>query len=161
MPIYEFYCPSCNTLFNFLSRKVDTTSIPTCPKCGKKKLQREVSLFSAVGGASEEGEADLPIDESKMEQAMMKLASEAEGMNENDPRQEAHFMRRFSELTGMEYNDQMQQALQRLDDGEDMESIEADMGRLMEGDEDPFVLPGKATGKRRPPPKRDDTLYDM
>ena len=25
MPIYEFYCPDCNTLFNFFSRTINTS----------------------------------------------------------------------------------------------------------------------------------------
>ena len=82
MPIYEFYCDSCNTIFNFFSRTVNTTKKPKCPKCNKKDLQRRMSAFAIAGKAKEDdGLDDLPFDESKMEQAMNMLAGEAEKIN--------------------------------------------------------------------------------
>ena len=57
----------------------------------------------------------------------------------------------------------MQEALHRLEAGEDADQIEADMGDRLEGDE-PFVLPGKkARGalSARVAPRRDDTLYEL
>ena len=39
MPIYEFYCRKCNTIYNFFSRSVNTEKIPFCPKC--KSEQRK------------------------------------------------------------------------------------------------------------------------
>ncbi|XCN71926.1 MAG: FmdB family zinc ribbon protein [Candidatus Electrothrix aestuarii] len=36
MPIYEFYCQDCNTIFNFFSSRINTEKRPDCPKCGKK-----------------------------------------------------------------------------------------------------------------------------
>ena len=167
MPIYEFYCPDCHVIFNFLSRAIDTTGRPGCPRCVRKHLERQVSLFAATGTASEEGELDdLPIDESRMESAMEAMASEAENMNEEDPRAAARLMRKFSNMTGMEFGDGMQEALGRMEAGEDPEKVEAEMGDLMEG-EDPFVLPGKKAGtgsmrgKHRGEPERDGTLYEM
>lgn len=162
MPIYEFYCPACHTIFSFLSRKVDTSRTPGCPKC-HGTLRREVSLFAAVGKAREEdGAGDLPVDESRMEQAMESLAGEAENINEDDPRQAAQLMRRFSQMTGMEFNAGMESALSRLEAGEDPEQIEADMGDAIEG-EDPFVMPGRGRKgrSRRRPPARDNTLHEM
>lgn len=170
MPIYEFYCARCNTLFNFLSRKVDTESCPPCPVC-RKKLSREVSKFAVTGRAKEpaaDGGADddLPIDDARMERAMESLASEAESINEDDPRQAAQLMRKFSKMTGLEFGQGMETALNRLEAGEDPEQIEAEMGDAIENEE-PFIVPGKGekAGKvrapRRPPPRRDATLYDM
>jgi hypothetical protein len=154
-------------IFNFLSRSVNTTTCPGCPRCARKHLARQVSLFAATGNASEEGDLDdLPIDESRMESAMEAMASEAEHMNEDDPREAARLMRKFSNMTGMEFGDGMQEALGRMEAGEDPEKVEAEMGDLMEG-EDPFVLPGKKAGtgsmrgKHRGEPKRDGTLYEM
>ena len=37
MPIYEFYCPDCNTIFNFFCRRIVTDKKPACPKCGARK----------------------------------------------------------------------------------------------------------------------------
>lgn len=162
MPIYEFYCSGCHTLFNFLSKTVNTSKRPPCPKC-RRKLERQVSLFSVSGDANEGGSLDeLPVDESKLEKAMMELAGDAEKINEDDPRQAATLMRKFSQMTGMEFNEGMESALARLEAGEDPDKIEAEMGDSMEN-EDPFVLPGQKTRKRalQRPPSVDDTLYEM
>ena len=67
MPIYEFYCDQCNTIFNFFSRGVNTTKTPGCPKCRTRPLSRRMSAFAVTGRAREEGDLDnLPVDESKM-----------------------------------------------------------------------------------------------
>ena len=46
MPIYEFYCADCHTIFNFFSRTVNTRKSPLCPRCGKRTLDRQVSAFA-------------------------------------------------------------------------------------------------------------------
>ena len=87
MPIYEFYCEDCNTIFNFFSKTINTQKVPKCPKCKTKTLSRQMSAFAVTGRANEGDDADdLPIDEHKMEQAMQMLAGEAERINEDDPR---------------------------------------------------------------------------
>lgn len=164
MPIYEFYCPNCNTLFNFFSRTVNTSKEPQCPKCLTRPLQRQMSAFAFTGKAREEGEGqDLPLDEAKMEKAMQMLASQADRVNEDDPRQAADLMRKLTDMTGMELGAGMQEALRRMERGEDPEQVEAEMGDLLES-EDPFVLPEKkvrgGAGSRRAP-LRDETLYDL
>lgn len=164
MPIYEFYCPDCNTLFNFFSRKINTSKRPKCPTCKTRILQRQMSAFAFTGKAkeSDEGE-DLPFDESKMEKAMQMLAGEADRIDEDDPRQAANLMRKLTDMTGMELGAGMQEALQRMERGEDPEAIEAEMGDLLEG-EDPFVFSekkSKAAAAAVRPPLRDETLYDL
>jgi len=168
MPIYEFYCPDCHTIFNFLSKSINTTKRPHCPKCKGRKLRREVSSFALTGRAEEGDELDdLPIDESKMESAINALASEAENVSEDDPRAAARLMRKFSSMTGMELNENMEQAMQRMEAGEDPEAIEQEMGDVLDNDEEPFILPGKKGSKRRSgsrkrgAPRRDKTLYEM
>ena len=97
---------------------------------------------------------------------MEAMAAEAEQMNEDDPRAAARLMRKFSDMTGMELGQGMQEALGRMEAGEDPEQVEAEMGDLMES-EDPFVLPGKGAGVKganrthRGEPKRDEQLYEM
>jgi len=164
MPIYEFYCSHCNTIFNFFSKTVNTRKKPNCPKCKTRKLSRQMSAFAITGRASEEGDMDdLPFDESKMEQAMQMLAGEAEHMNEEDPRQAADLMRKLTHMTGLELGPGMEEALSRMESGEDPEAVEAEMGDLLEN-EDPFLMPGKkgkGFGIKRSAPKRDETLYDL
>ncbi len=163
MPIYEFYCKDCNTLFNFFSKTINTSKAPSCPKCGRH-LSRQMSAFAFTGKAREDsGMDDLPFDESKMEQAMLMLAGEAENINEDDPRQAANLMRKLTDMTGLELGPGMQEALRRMESGEDPEQIESEMGDVL-GEEEPFLLSGKkarvAVGKQKAP-FRDDTLYDL
>ena len=164
MPIYEFYCEDCNTIFNFFSRSVNTTKKPKCPKCRTKTLSRQMSAFAFTGKAKEDGDMDdLPFDEGKMEKAMNMLAGEAENINEDDPRQAANLMRKLTDMTGMELGPGMQEALKRMEAGEDPDAIEAEMGDLLE-DEEPFLMPEKKGGKKgtkRAAPRRDETLYDL
>ncbi len=164
MPIYEFYCDRCHTIFNFFSRTVNTRKIPVCPRCKDNKLSRQVSMFAIAGRAKEDGDMDdLPFDEGQMEKAMQMLAGEAEKINEDDPRQAAQLMRKLTHMTGMDLGDGMEEALSRMEQGEDPEQIEAEMGDLLEG-EDPFQLKGKkgaAGHTRRRAPARDETLYDL
>ena len=164
MPIYEFYCRDCNTIFNFFSKTVNTTKKPKCPKCQVQTLTRKVSLFAFTGKAQENSDLDdLPFDESKMEQAMHMLASEADKVNEDDPKQAANLMRKLSDMTGLKLGEGMDEALSRMERGEDPEQIESEMGDLL-GDEDPFSLPGKrgkAAKTKQKPLHRDDTLYDL
>jgi putative FmdB family regulatory protein len=161
MPIYEFYCKRCNTIFNFFSGSVNVDKKPDCPNCKKIKLERRMSTFSTLKNRGEnEDKGGMPdLDESKMEQAMSLLAREAEHMDENDPRQAANLMRKLSDMTGLNLGPGMEEALARMERGEDPEQIEADMGDLLEGEE-PFDIKGKA-GKylKRPAPKIDDKLY--
>jgi len=166
MPIYEFFCKPCNTVYQFFSRTVNTEKIPACPKCDNKELTRYISTFATISGRGEKGSDDMdmpPIDESKMEKAMGMLAREAEGMNEDDPKQAAALMRKLSDATGLKMGSGMQEALGRLERGEDPDTVEQEMGDLLES-EDPFIIEGKS-GKggsvKKAGPKRDETLYDL
>ncbi|MEN8190498.1 MAG: zinc ribbon domain-containing protein [Thermodesulfobacteriota bacterium] len=163
MPIYEFYCGQCNVLFNFYSSRINTTSRPDCPRCGRKELERRMSTFATIGKATEEGDDPLGgMDESKMEQAFESLMKDAEGLNEDDPRQMATLMRKFSDKTGINLGDPMEEAISRMEQGEDPEQVEREMGDLLEGD-DAFSFEGlkKAAGKKQRPPIQDDKLYDL
>ena len=101
------------------------------------------------------------LDEAKMEKAMAMLAGEAEKLNEDDPRQAAQLMRKLTDATGMNLGAGMEEALHRLEKGEDPDQIEAEMGDLLEGEE-PFVMGEKGQkGRRKPKPRVDETLYDL
>lgn len=163
MPIYEFYCDTCNTIYNFFSKTINTTKIPNCPKCETTKLSRQMSIFSVTGKAAEDGDGmdDFPMDEAKMEKAMNMLAKEAENINEDDPRQAAGLMRKLTDMTGVELGVGMEEAIRRMERGDDPDQIEAEMGDLIEGEE-PFILPGhKGKAGKRGVPFKDETLYDL
>ncbi len=162
MPIYEFYCSRCNTIYNFFSKSVDTKKIPMCPKCRTLKLSRQISVFSVTGRAKEAGDTDdLPFDESKMEKAMQMLEREAGNINEEDPKQAAALMRKLSDAAGLRLGSGMDEAIRRLERGEDPDQIESEMGDILE-QEDPFSLSGKKGGRSKVTvPLRDETLYDL
>ncbi len=162
MPIYEFFCDDCNVLFNFFSSRINTTKIPACPRCDKD-LQRRLSSFATLGRAREPGEDGLTdFDERKMEQALGVLAQEAENLNEDDPRQMAMVMRKFTEKTGLSLGGGMEEALSRMESGEDPGQIEQEMDNLL-GDEDPFVMLGKKakTACKRQEPILDEKMYEL
>jgi len=72
-------------------------------------------------------------------------------------------MRKLTDMTGLELGPGMQEALKRMEAGEDPDAIEAEMGSLLE-DEEPFVMPEKKGGKtnsKRAAPIRDEKLYDL
>ncbi|MFH1350735.1 MAG: zinc ribbon domain-containing protein [Pseudomonadota bacterium] len=160
MPIYEFYCKSCHMIFNFFSGTVNTETRPPCPRCQKIKLERQMSIFATPRNRGEEEDMPVPdMDESKMEQAMNLLAREAEHMDENDPRQAVNLMRKLTDMTGLNLGPGMEEALRRMEAGEDPEQIEAEMGDLLEGEE-PFSLKERSMRlTKRHPPKVDEKLY--
>ena len=162
MPVYEFYCNECHMIFNFFSSKVNTEKTPICPRCEKVQLDRRMSVFATPRNQGEE--EDMPfadMDESKMEMAAAALAREMEHVDENDPRQAANLMRKMTEMTGMDLGPGMEEALKRMEAGEDPEQIEAEMGDVFE-DEDPFTLKKKAMRvSAHRPPKVDEKLYDL
>jgi len=163
MPIYEFFCKDCNTVFNFFSSRINTDTQPDCPKCGRKKLEKMMSTFATIGKAKEQGDDPLSgFDETKMEQAFEGLMREAENINEEDPRQMATLMRKFSDNTGISLGEQMEEALSRMEAGEDPDQIEREMGDLLEG-EDGFSLEAmkKKVRSGPKPPVYDEKLYEL
>jgi putative FmdB family regulatory protein len=162
MPIYEFYCKQCHMIFNFLSRRVNTSAQPPCPKCGGE-LRRKPSAFATIGKAKKGEEQDFipDFDEAKMERVLAGLSREAENINEDDPRQMAQLMRKFSQQTGISLGDGMEEAISRMEAGDDPDKIEQDMGELLEN-EDPFAaMRRKARGLYRLPPAEDETIYEL
>ncbi len=162
MPIYEFYCAKCNTIFNFFSKSVNTEKRPLCPHCQKIVLDRRVSAFVTPRNRGEEDKMPLPdLDENKMERAMSLLAKEVEHVDEDDPRQAANLMRKLTDMTGLNLGPGMEEALRRMESGEDPEDIEADMGDILE-EEEPFALKEKAaTVLKYRPPRVDEKLFDL
>lgn len=167
MPVYEFYCEDCHTVFNFRSRRVNTEKRPDCPRCGRPQLERQLSLFAISRGLTESDGADgMPdLDEAAMERAMGALAQEAEGMDEDDPKQVARMMRKLFDASGMKVGGGMEEAIRRMEAGEDPDQIEQEMGDLLD-EEEPFTAGGAKKQidrlrKKYLPPKVDDTLYEL
>lgn len=183
MPIYEYLCPACNRVFNFLSPTVTPKAPPTCPKCGRKDLRKLLSRFAVVGATRKSSERqasasagapptdaaggpempaagpgagaddESPFDNPRVERDMERLMADADGIDENDPRQLGRLMRRMSDITGEKLDHHMETAIRRLEKGEDPEKIEEDMGDVLGGDEGQG---GPGAG-----PAHDDGLYPM
>jgi len=165
MPIYEYYCADCHTIFSFLARTVAVSKRPRCPRCDRAGLKRRVSSFAISKGRPETDEGLPDVDDERMERAMTALAAEADGLDENDPRQVAGLMRRFYDVTGLRLGDGIDEAIRRMEAGEDPDQIEQEMGDLLE-QEDP--LGGEASGgrlkslrRRLRPPEVDRRLYEL
>lgn len=168
MPIYEFYCFDCHTIFNFFSRRINTEKRPNCPKCGRPDLERRLSLFAISKGRKENDDGPIgDVDEQKLERMMASMASEIEGADEDDPRQAARLMRRLFDAAGLPMGPHMEEAMHRMEAGEDPDKIEEELGDVLQ-QEDPFVAGGKrgtshlkALRRELLPPKQDETLYDL
>jgi putative FmdB family regulatory protein len=160
MPIYEFYCADCHTIFNFFSYRINIEKRPLCPKCERGPLDKVISTFAVLRGAREEDDMGLPdLDESKMEQAMSIIEKEAQGLNEKDPQQAAQLMRKICNTAGMELGSGMEEALRRMEAGEDPDKIEEEMSNLLNG-EDLFKKASRVSRKgSERPPSRDEKLY--
>ncbi len=167
MPIYEFYCQDCHTIYSFLARTTSPGE-PPCPKCGRSKLERQMSRFAISKGLKESDAEPDPfsgMDESKMEAAMMQMAGDFENVNEEDPRAMAKMMRKLFDATGMEPNGTIQEAIRRMEAGEDPDRVEEQIGGELD-DADPMALFAGAGAKQRirrliEPPNVDPELYDL
>lgn len=171
MPIYEFYCTDCHTIFNFLSTGIDVETRPACPRCGRPELPRKPSSFAMLKARGDEGDEDLgplgELDEDKMASAFESMAGEMETLeDQEDPRAMARFFRKFGETSGLQPGPRMEDLLQRLESGEDLEALEDEMGDDLEDDEsfeDFFTLKKAVAGTRRSTrrPRVDETLYRL
>ena len=169
MPIYEFYCPPCHTIYSFFARSINQPVAPKCPNCGRKKLEKKISRFAISKGLTESSSTPDPfenVDESKMEQLMAEMAPHLEegGDGPEDPRQMADVMKRMFELTGMQPTGAMLEAMKRMEAGEDPDKVEEELGDVLDG-EDPFASgESKLKGIHRrmtEAPNVDEEIYDM
>ncbi len=100
-----------------------------------------------------------------MEAAMMQMAGDFENVNEEDPRAMAKMMRKLFDATGMEPNGTIQEAIRRMEAGEDPDRVEEQIGGELD-DADPMALFAGAGAKQRirrliEPPNVDPELYDL
>jgi hypothetical protein len=124
-------------------------------------------MFAISKGRTEADTESMPdIDEHRLEQVMSKMAAEAEHMNEDDPRQAARMMRQLYEATGLKMGGGMEEAMRRMEAGEDMDQIEADLGDVLESESEMFDMANMSKNLKhvRQPytrPQVDDTLYEL
>jgi putative FmdB family regulatory protein len=168
MPIYEFACPKCRKIFNFLSKRVTPARSPACPKCGHRKMTKQVSAFALTRGVKESPAGDRPDDggappgpdmeDPRIMRAMSEMERDMEHLDENNPRHMAHMMKKMKDLMPAgSVPKELDVAIRRLEAGEDPEKIEQDMGDVL-GD----LMGGEEGGAGGPGGFSHDTgLYDM
>jgi putative FmdB family regulatory protein len=143
MPIYEFACPKCRVIFNFLSKRIHPGRLPVCPKCGNKKMSKQMSTFAMPRGAQEPAAAgddgsdasDGPmpdLNDPRVMRAMNEMERDMAHLDENNPKHMAQMMRKMKDiLPPGSMPKEMAVAIKRLEAGEDPEKIEADMGDVL------------------------------
>src|SRR5437667_8745390 len=141
MPIYEYACPKCRVIFNFLSKRINPDRLPVCPKCGNKHMEKQMSRFTMSRGLKEptstadadSGDSPAPdFDDPRVERAMMELERDMGHMDENNPKHMAYMMRKMKDIMPPgSVPKELDVAIKRLEAGEDPEKIEADMGDLL------------------------------
>src|ERR1039458_4258689 len=165
MPIYEFACPKCRRIFSFLSKRVNPGRLPVCPKCGSKKMSKQVSRFAMSRGLKEPaakgemagGEAPLPdFEDPRVERAMMEMERDMEHLDENNPRHMGHMMKKMKDLTPPGSGPkELAVAIKRPGAREAPEKIEAGMGHVL-GD----FMGGGGSGAGNGGYMKDSGLYD-
>src|SRR5689334_5352590 len=142
MPIYEFSCPRCRMIFSFFSKRVNPDRLPVCPKCGNKKMEKQMSRFAtpkgvkepAAPGAAGEGPGgpEPDLDDPKVMRAMAEIERDMDHLDENNPKHMAHVMKKMKDVMPPgTMPKELDDAIRRLEKGEDPEKIEADMGDVL------------------------------
>jgi hypothetical protein len=112
-------------------------------------------------GDAEDAEGDpfAGIDEQRLEGAMDSLANEMERMGDTeDPRALGQFFRKFGSLTGLELGPKMEDAIRRMEAGEDPEAIEQELGDAGDDSLDELFQMKRALRRGRKP-RVDHTLH--
>jgi len=168
MPIYEFYCEPCHTIYTFRSPRVDTRTVPACPVCGAR-LAREVSAFAhIVKGKNSDGNEDAESPSVQaMDQVIAKMGDRLQSLDADDadPSDAVRVMREMASAGGLTFNKDVQEAMARIEAGEDPEKIDEQFKEVFDT-ENPFEA-GTADAKslalwrRLRGPRRDPKWYDI
>lgn len=136
MPIYEYLCRGCNTIYQFLVRKPSSHTSPVCPKCGRQDTMKRVMSTFSVGSSSASSD-DLTDD------------ADFAGMDTEDPRAMARAIRSMADEMGEDLGPQVYEALSRLEAGEDPEKVERELEEA-----------GLGSNGSHDAPARDPGLYE-
>lgn len=115
MPIYEYRCLNCGRQSSLLFLSIAESEDATCPHCASHELKRLVSRFAFT--RSEESRLESLADPSSLA-----------GLDENDPKSMARWMRNMGSELGEDLGPEFNETVDRLEAGEDPESIERDLG---------------------------------
>ncbi|MCS7082746.1 MAG: zinc ribbon domain-containing protein [Bacteroidetes bacterium] len=122
MPIYEYRCQACQRRFAIFVRRITEEVHPACPQCGAQDVRRLISRVAIVH--SEEAHLDKLADPGALGD-----------VDENDPRSVARWMRRMEGMLGEDLGEEFHEMLDRLEAGEDPETIEREFSEREGGSE--------------------------
>ncbi len=135
----------------------------------KKSADAAASAKPGIGdsgdAAGEPAGPDAPggegPDDARMEAAFAELERDMGSVDENDPRAMGRMMRRMSELTGEKLEGDMEEMVRKLEEGQDPEKLEEELGGVL-GEEGEDEMGGGSGfgGGFGGAPSRDPHLYD-
>jgi len=172
MPLYEFYCEPCHTVFTFRSPRVDTATVPVCPHCAKK-LKREVSAFAHIvrGGVQEGPETETGGEDEtdRMDRVLSQMGERMQALEDDDadPREAVKVMKELASAGGLHFNKEVREAMARIEAGEDPEKIDEEFREVFDT-ENPFAdedeeskRAGDGWLRRLRGPRRDPVWHDL
>jgi len=151
MPIYEYRCADCKRKvslffgsFSVAERRTEAGELE-CPNCSSNKLERLMSRVNMVRGDSSIEDSMPDMDDGGDMDGMGGMLN---GLDEDDPRSVARWARRMKDSMGgeMDMGPDFDQALARIEAGEDPDKVMEDM--------DPEALGGMGDGD-------DESLDDL
>jgi hypothetical protein len=172
MPIYEFYCPDNNRIYQFYARTLAQAKIvPRCPDNPRYAMRKMLSPFAVTGsvrpGGSDPGSpgAAEAQGDARMEAAMGQMEREFSSVDESDPRAMGRMMRRMADLTGEPIDGEMEEVVRKLEEGADPDSLEDHLGGADPAADAGAAPAGPGTGTRRArvgraAPERDPRLHE-
>ena len=123
MPSYDYRCNACRrrvTLTYKTYAEYDHAT-PVCSRCGSPNLTRVIGRV-AIAKSESSRFADMDSDDSALDD-----------LADADPATLGRYMRRMSAETGEDLGEEFNEVVERLEHGEDPESIESSMGLPDEG----------------------------
>ncbi len=111
MPVYEYRCRDCGRKFSLFVRSPDGPTVGPCPRCGSLEVSRLISRVAVM--KSEETRLEELTDPSSL----------LSDLDENDPKSVARWMRRMSKEIGEDMGPEFDEAIDRIEAGEDPNKV--------------------------------------
>lgn len=128
MPVYEYRCNDCQRRLSVFVRGFSETPEPVCDACGSNKVRRLFSTFARI--KTDKDVYDEILNDNQLTERMMA----------NDPSAMLEWSRKM-EGAEAEKNPEYEEVIQRMERGEDIQSVVTDIQRRELGsyEEDSFL----------------------
>jgi putative FmdB family regulatory protein len=123
MPAYDFRCEACRWrgVLRFRSYAEYDSGEKRCPRCQSLQVVRSIKRVALL--RSEQSRFDTSIDDNTLD-----------NLADADPQQLGRFMRRMSANMDEDFGDDFREVVNRLEKGEDPDSIEKSMPDLADAE---------------------------